>query len=67
MGLDINNEVMKAGELMGRYRMSKDDQLEVVRVLIACGVEHCLNEQEKVRNGNEEMVQRAFVGPGLIH
>ena len=67
MGIDITNEVMKAGELMSRYRMTKDDQLEGVRLLLACGVEHCLNEQEKVRNGNEELIQRAYVGPGLIH
>lgn len=65
MGLDINAEVMKAGELMSRYRMTKDDQLEVVRILIACGVEHCLNEQEKVRTGNDALVSKAF--GGLVH
>ena len=67
MGLDINGEVLKAGDIMLRYHMSKADQLEVVRILLAVGVEHCLNKQEEVRAEREYMIERAQRGPGMVH
>lgn len=67
MSLDINNEVMKAGEIMSRYRMTREDQIEVVRILMAAGLEHCLNEQEKVLQEKNWLVDKACVGPGLVH
>lgn len=65
MGIDINNEVMKAAAIMSRYRMTKDDQIEVVRLLLAAGVEHCLQEQEKVGSGNLQTIERTY--GGLVH
>ena len=67
MGVDINNEVMKAGEVMSRYRMSKEHQLEVVKLLIGAGVEHCLQEQQRFAADKEEIVRRAQTGPGIVH
>lgn len=67
MGVDINNEVLKAGEVMSRYQMSREDQIEVVRILLAAGVEHCLNEQELVRTSKDALIKKVCVGPGLVH
>ena len=39
--MNINAEVMKAGTLMTRYRIPREQQIEVVRILMAAGVEHC--------------------------
>ncbi|HXF12233.1 MAG TPA: hypothetical protein VN517_03710 [Terriglobales bacterium] len=56
---------MKAAAIMSRYRMTKDDQIEVVRLLLAAGVEHCLQEQEKVGSGNLQTIERTY--GGLVH
>ena len=61
MMIDINDEVMKAATLMNRYRVSREDQIEIVRILLACGVEHCLAEQERIRIENNMLVDKAFV------
>lgn len=50
---------------MSRYRMPKEDQIEVVRLLLAAGVEHCLQEQERYRKGADAMIERAHTG--LVH
>lgn len=60
MGIDITDEVQKAVEIMARYRMPQDDQIEVVRIILAAVVEHCL--QERVRQKND-LVSKAH---GLI-
>jgi hypothetical protein len=65
MSLDIDSEVHKAGVVMSRYGMTKEDQLEVLRLLVAVGVEHCLNEQERVRTRDDATVAKAF--SGLVH
>lgn len=67
MGVDINNEVMKAGDIMSRFRMPREEQIEVVRILMAAGVEHCLQEQEKVRADADHLLKKAYVGPGLAN
>lgn len=64
MGVDVNAEVMKAGELMSRYNVSREDQLTVVRLLIGAGVEHCLQAQERVRDERDALVNRA---QGMVH
>ncbi len=58
--MDIDEEVLKAGRIMERYRMNRTDQLDVVKILISVGVEHCLREQEKVRKENEALVAKAY-------
>lgn len=63
--MDINNECLKAGEIMSRYRVSREDQIEVVKILMACGVEHCLNEQEKIKAQREALVEAAY--QGMVH
>lgn len=62
MGIDINQEVMKAGDIMRRFQMPRDAQIEVVRIIMACGVEHCLNEQERVRAENTRLIAKAQMG-----
>lgn len=62
MPLDINNEALKASEIMSRYRMPREDQIEVVRILMAAGVEHCLNEQTRLVSEKKSMIDTAFSG-----
>lgn len=65
MGVDINEEAMKAGAIMSRYGVPRDEQLEVVRLLLNAGVEHCLQEQDKLRQSTEAIIAKAHMG--LVH
>jgi hypothetical protein len=57
--MDINNECLKASDIMSKYRMTREDQIAVVKILMAAGVEHCLNEQQALRDGQNAMINRA--------
>lgn len=65
--MDINNEVAKSGQIMSRYRMAEADQIEVVRILMAAGVEHCLNEQQRLLSERESVINTAFSGARIVH
>ena len=67
MAADVNNEILRAGEVMSRYRMSREDQITVVKILMDAGVEHCLQKQEALRAEREKLIQTACAGPGLVH
>lgn len=41
------------------YRMSSEDQIKVVRILLDAGVEQCLQEQQRIREGNSAMIAKA--------
>jgi hypothetical protein len=62
LGLNLQNEVQKASAIMARYRMPHDDQAQVVKLLLNVGVEHCLAEQEKMRETKEATIQYAQRG-----
>lgn len=53
---------MKAGDIMRRFQMPRDAQVEVVLIIMACGVEHCLNEQERVRAEHARLIAKAQMG-----
>ena len=68
MGIEtISKAQYRAGEIMARYRMSQEDMAELMKIAVDAGIEICLTEQERIREQNEAMVARAFVGPGLVH
>lgn len=67
MSLDINKEVAKSGHIMSRYRMAEADQIEVVRILLAAGVEHCLNEQQRLLGEKDAAINTAFSGARIVH
>lgn len=60
MGVDPNKEAAKASEIMSRYGVSMEDQMQVVKILMSAGVEHCLNEQENLRDSNSDIVKRIY-------
>ena len=57
MGLE--DGFRKASLIMAKYRMTEEDQMQVMQILTDGGVEHCLTEAEKFRERNEEMIARA--------
>jgi hypothetical protein len=59
----IEDEIGKASAIMTRYRMTKDDQIAVVKRLIDVGVERCLQEQERLRLEKESMIDYAANNP----
>ena len=61
--IDVGQEALKAIKIMARYRMSGDDQQEVLNVLMGAGVEYCLQEQERLRDQNEAMIASAQARP----
>ena len=63
--MDVNAEVEKAVDIMAHHGIQPDVQREVVRILIGAGVEHCLNEQEKVRAQKNALIDTAHAG--LVH
>jgi hypothetical protein len=65
MPVDIQAECMKAGDLMRRYGVPGPVQTEVVKILMEAGVEHCLQEQQKIRERNAGLIERAT--NGLVH
>ena len=54
----LENEIARAAEKMSRYRMPPDEQLEVVRILLDAGVEKCLDEQQRLRDEKEAILER---------
>lgn len=63
MGMNIETEIAKASATMARYRMSQDDQVLVIKTLLNAGIEHCLNEQERLRVEKEAMIEHASADP----
>ena len=67
MAIDINNECLKASDIMSKYRMSREDQIAVVKILMAAGVEHCLNEQQRMLTEKKSLIDGAFAGARITH
>jgi hypothetical protein len=61
--MNLEDEIGKASAIMTRYRMTKEDQIAVVKRLIDVGVERCLQEQERIRLTNESMIEHAQSHP----
>lgn len=61
--MNLEDEIGKASAVMARYRMSKDDQIAVIKKLIDVGVERCLQEQERLRLEKESMIEHAQDNP----
>lgn len=56
----LNDEIARASTIMHRYRVSKDDQVAVIKILVDAGVNHCLDEQQRLRFEQESAVENAF-------
>jgi hypothetical protein len=59
LGMNLQAEIEKATVIMAHYRMPREDQATVVKLLLNVGVEHCLAEQERVRAEKEAMIEHA--------
>ena len=64
MGMNTDQAIAKASEIMWRYRISKDDQVAVIKILMDAGVERCLEEQQRIRDENAVIIDRVT---GLVH
>lgn len=62
--MNTDEVIAKASEIMWKYRVSKDDQISVIKLLLDAGVERCLEEQQRIREEKEMLIQSAV---GLIH
>ena len=60
--MNINAEISKASLIMARYHVPDDEQIAVVKILIDAGVEKCLDEQQRIREQGNVLVQRAYAG-----
>lgn len=67
IGKGLNAEIEKASLVMSRCGMGQEDQVTVVRILVDAGVEKCLDEQQRIREELGALVNKAFIGPGIVH
>ena len=61
--MGLNDEIARASTIMHRYRVPKDEQVAVIKLLVDAGVNHCLDEQQRIRFEKDEAVQNAFGRP----
>ena len=59
----LNDEIARASTIMHRYRVAKDDQVAIIKLLVDAGVNHCLDEQQRIRFEREAAVENAFGRP----
>jgi hypothetical protein len=57
--MDINLEIIRASKIMAKYHVSREDQADVVKILLDAGIQHCLDEQERLRSEKEQMIRQA--------
>jgi len=55
----LDADIRKASEIMWKYRVAKEDQIAVVRILVDAGVEKCLDEQQRIREESAVLVNAA--------
>lgn len=65
MGMNIEAEIEKASAIMARYRVSREDQISIVKTLLDAGVERCLQEQERLTQEKQAMIE--YVQRNPIH
>ena len=59
----LNDEIARAATIMWRCRVPKEDQVEIIKLLVDAGVNHCLREQERIRFERDAAVENAFGRP----
>jgi 2-keto-3-deoxy-L-rhamnonate aldolase RhmA len=64
--MDLNAQVEKASAIMARYRMSREDQIACIKILLDVGVERCLAEQERLREQKNAMIEHAQRNPLVV-
>jgi hypothetical protein len=57
--IDLNAQVEKASAIMARYRMSREDQIACIKILLGVGV-------ERLREQKEAMIEHAQRNPLVV-